>query len=176
MCIRDREEGFCYRACLHGRGAYAFACMHTYTQYKRHTPQPYCGSRAMVVPKWRLSADGARPQWERAAALDHSRSTNCPPSDWDSEADYAPCRRALPQTTGSRPLQRTATEHSRATNDVRDPDIQLQKHTTPTGVRIKTRHTRPPDIGLGILHTDTYTRMRACTHVCTQDLYAGKHV
>ena len=54
------------------------------------------------------------------------------------------------------PLQRTATEHSRAgsghstAQSRTDPDIQLQKSKTPAAVPCKTHHPRPPDVGIGI--------------------------
>ena len=54
------------------------------------------------------------------------------------------------------PLQRTATEHSRAgsghstAQSRTDPDIQLQKSKTPAAVPCKTHHPRTPDVGIGI--------------------------
>ena len=57
---------------------------------------------------------------------------------------------------GPRPLQRTATEHSRAgsghstAQSRMDPDIRLQKSMTPAAVPCKTHHSRTPDVGIGI--------------------------
>ena len=54
------------------------------------------------------------------------------------------------------PLQRTATEHSRAgsghstAQSRMDPDIRLQKSMTPAAVPCKTHHSRTPDVGIGI--------------------------
>ena len=58
-----------------------------------------------------------------------------------------------PGYLGSHALQRSATEHSRAGSRVLDPEIVLQKdpELDPTAVRIKTHHSRTPDVGIGIL-------------------------
>ena len=55
------------------------------------------------------------------------------------------------QRVGWRPVQRTATEHSRARSGMLDPDIRLQKCTSHAAVRIQTHHPRTPDVGIGIL-------------------------
>jgi hypothetical protein len=66
-------------------------------------------------------------------------------------------RTATEQSRGQRTTteqargQRTATEHSPARNCALDPDLRLQKSTTPDPFRIKTYHGRTPDVGIGIL-------------------------
>ena len=56
-------------------------------------------------------------------------------------------------SSSSHALQRSATEHSPAGSRALDPEIVLQKdpELDPTAVRIKTHHSRTPDVGIGIL-------------------------
>ena len=70
-------------------------------------------------------------------ATEHSRGANYPPPNSSPEADFA--------------QRRSTTEHSSARSCRLDPDIRLQKSTTPIAVRIKRHHDRTPDVGIGIL-------------------------
>ena len=54
------------------------------------------------------------------------------------------------QRRGSHASQRTAAEHSPARSRRLDPEILLQKSGINTAVRIKTHHSRTPDVGIGI--------------------------
>ncbi len=88
-------------------------------------------------------------------ATEHYPGTNCPLSRADSEPDS-------PQIIGSRLLQRTATEHSRAESrhpttkmpglqkSGLDAQIMLHKCRTPSVVCFKSHNTRTPDVGIGI--------------------------